>query len=110
MPKGIYYFANKAGARFGAGMMQEHHITVEVLDGGRWSGKIDVAPNHVVQYAVRKGVTKIKVKSDVVGWPKAEFKLPAALPTYSPKVIVTEHKNKVGFDFAYVEDIGPVHG
>lgn len=110
MPKGIYYFANKAGARFGVGMMQEHHITVEVLDGGRWSGKIAVPPNQVVPYVVNKSAMKIKVKSDVVGWPKAEFKLSATVPTYSPKVIVTEHTNKVGFDFAYVEDVGPALG
>ena len=110
MPKGRYYFANKAGSKFGEGMMQEHRITVQVMDGGKWSGKIEIEPNHVYEYVVSKGVTKIKVKSDVMGWPTSEFKLPTAVPTYTPKVIVTEHKNKVGFDFMYVEDVGPIRG
>jgi len=87
-------------------MMQEHNITVDVYDGGKWSGKISIGPNEVFQYNVRKGATKIKVKSDVVGWPSAELRLPAADPTFSPKVIIMEHKNKVAFDFSYVEDVG----
>jgi len=58
VPKGRYYFASKAGSKFGEGMGQEHRITVQVMDGGKWSGKIEIKPNHVCEYVVSKGVTK----------------------------------------------------
>ena len=101
-----YYLANKAGSKFGSGMMPQHHITVRVLDGGKWSGDIAIDPAHVAEYTARKSVTKVKVKSDIVGWPKAEFKLPSSSGGFSPKVIIIERKESVGFDFMFVEDAG----
>jgi hypothetical protein len=106
-----YYFIDIAGTRFSTkGYFSEHKIKLRIKEGGKWGSTVEIGPGERYAYAVTKGVSEIEIKSDIVGWPKAEVKLPATVPTYSPEIIVTEHENKVGFDFACVEDVGPVLG
>jgi len=97
-----YHFVNKAGTRFGgSGYYDSHTMTLRIKDGGKWSGSITVAPGERYDYAVRKGVSDIEVKSDVVGWPKYRLGLATANPTNHLFVNIVESPKRLAFDVNY---------
>lgn len=96
-----YHFVNLAGTRFGAGAFREHLVTLQVKDGGKWSDKVKIPPGERYDYTVKKGVSKIRVKSDVVGWPASEFDMASANPHYHLFVNIKESTNQMKFTYDY---------
>jgi hypothetical protein len=107
---GTYRFYNEAGANFRQGLASrgglapEHTITLRIKDGSTYGEQIIIRPGMSHAYNVDKGVTKIWVKSNIKGWPEAEFKMPAPNPkAFSVNVQLIESPKKMGFDFFYYE-------
>jgi hypothetical protein len=97
-----YHFVNKAGKRFAKdAVFDDHQMTLRVKDGGKWSKDIKVAPGERHDYAVKKGVSEIEVKSHIVGWPKYRLNMATANPTYDLFVEIVESTSRMQFDVNY---------
>jgi hypothetical protein len=97
-----YHFVNHAGTRFATkGYYPEHNITLKIKDGGKWGKSVEIGPGERYDYAVKKGVSEIEIKSDVVGWPKYRFAVASANPHYHVFVYVKESAHSLAFTYDY---------
>src|SRR3954453_7267 len=86
MPKsrdGKYHFVNKAGNRFtpGKSNYNEHTLRVQVKDGNNWGAEYTIAPGERLDFRVDHGVTKIKIKGNIQGWPIVEIDMATPDPS-----------------------------
>lgn len=79
------------------GYYPDNNIRLEIKDGGEWTRSVETGPGERYDYAVKKAVSDIEIKSDVVGWPKCSVAVASANPRYHVFVQIKESVHSVAF-------------